>query len=215
MQRKVSGRQDRRHARRPEVERFPQGPMRCGRRRGARRGAGRRRRRRQPSRRRKPANPPRRRPRRAGPAVFPSAVDPKYSKETAGKARMHTCVDQWKANKAANTTGGMKWIQKGGGYCSECNKKLKGPAAPTLPLVGRWPGSSWSAGTETLLADCAPQFDRRWMVIRGQCPVRRLSIRIARIADSSSSFSADFAISCARLRGPRSRNNRLWPKMKQ
>ncbi len=61
----------------------------------------------------------------AGPAVFPSVVDPKYSKETAGKARMHTCADQWKANKAANTTGGLQWIQKGGGYWSECNKKLK------------------------------------------------------------------------------------------
>ena len=62
----------------------------------------------------------------SGPAVFPSAVDPKYSKESAGKARMHTCVDQYNANKAANANGGMKWIQKGGGYYSECNKKLKG-----------------------------------------------------------------------------------------
>ena len=62
----------------------------------------------------------------AGNATFPSAVDPKYSKETAGKARMHTCVDQYNANKASNANGGMKWIQKGGGYYSECNKKLKG-----------------------------------------------------------------------------------------
>jgi hypothetical protein len=62
----------------------------------------------------------------AGPAVFPSAVDAKYSKETAGKARMHTCVDQYNANKASNGNGGMKWIEKGGGYYSECNKKLKG-----------------------------------------------------------------------------------------
>lgn len=62
----------------------------------------------------------------AGPAVFPSAVDPKYSKETAGKARMHTCVDQYNANKTANANGGLKWIQKGGGYYSECTKKLKG-----------------------------------------------------------------------------------------
>jgi hypothetical protein len=61
----------------------------------------------------------------AGPAVYPSAVDPKYSKETAGKGRMHTCVDQYNANKTANANGGMKWIQKGGGYYSECNKKLK------------------------------------------------------------------------------------------
>jgi hypothetical protein len=64
----------------------------------------------------------------AGPAVYPSAVDSKYSKETAGKARLHTCADQWKTNKAANANGGMKWIEKGGGYWSECNKKLKGSA---------------------------------------------------------------------------------------
>jgi hypothetical protein len=64
----------------------------------------------------------------AGPAVYPSAVDPKYSKETAGKARMHTCVDQYNANKATNANGGLKWIQKGGGYYSECTKKLKGAA---------------------------------------------------------------------------------------
>jgi len=64
----------------------------------------------------------------SGPAVYPTAVDPKYSKETAGKARMHTCVDQYNANKATNANGGMKWIQKGGGYYSECSKKLKGSA---------------------------------------------------------------------------------------
>ena len=63
-----------------------------------------------------------------GPAVFPTAVDAKYSKETAGKARMHTCVDQYNANKTTNGNGGLKWIQKGGGYYSECTKKLK-PAA--------------------------------------------------------------------------------------
>ncbi len=62
----------------------------------------------------------------AGPAVYPSAVDPKYSKESAGKARMHTCVDQYNANKTTNANGGLKWIQKGGGYYSECTKKLKG-----------------------------------------------------------------------------------------
>ena len=62
----------------------------------------------------------------SGPAVFPSAVDPKYAKESAGKGRMHTCVDQYNANKATGGNGGMKWIEKGGGYYSECNKKLKG-----------------------------------------------------------------------------------------
>lgn len=64
----------------------------------------------------------------AGPAVYPNAVDAKYSKETAAQARMHTCLDQYKANKATNGNGGLKWIQKGGGYFSECSKKLKGSA---------------------------------------------------------------------------------------
>lgn len=63
-----------------------------------------------------------------GNATFPNAVDAKYSKESAGKARMHTCVDQYNANKVSNTNGGLKWIQKGGGYYSECNKRLKGTA---------------------------------------------------------------------------------------
>ena len=63
-----------------------------------------------------------------GNAVFPSAVSSKYSSETAGKARMHTCLDQYRANKATDANGGLKWIQKGGGYYSECNKRLKGEA---------------------------------------------------------------------------------------
>ncbi|ERF84194.1 hypothetical protein JQ559_29290 [Bradyrhizobium viridifuturi] len=62
----------------------------------------------------------------SGPAVFPNAVDPKYAKETEGKQRMHSCLDQYNANKTTGGNGGMKWIQKGGGYYSECNKKLKG-----------------------------------------------------------------------------------------
>ena len=65
-------------------------------------------------------------PATSGTATFPNAVDPKYSSLTAGKARMHTCVDQYKVNKTANANGGLRWIQKGGGYYSECNKKLKG-----------------------------------------------------------------------------------------
>jgi hypothetical protein len=61
-----------------------------------------------------------------GNAVFPSAVSTKYSSDSAGKARMHTCLDQYNANKAGNGNGGLRWIQKGGGYYSECNKRLKG-----------------------------------------------------------------------------------------
>jgi hypothetical protein len=62
----------------------------------------------------------------AGAAVFPSTVSTKYSSESAGKARMHTCLDQYNANKASNGNGGLTWIQKGGGYYSQCNAKLKG-----------------------------------------------------------------------------------------
>jgi hypothetical protein len=58
-------------------------------------------------------------------AAFPSAVSSKYAKESAGRARMHTCLAQYNANKATNANGGLKWIMKGGGYYSECNKRLK------------------------------------------------------------------------------------------
>lgn len=62
----------------------------------------------------------------SGPAVFPTAVSPKYASETPGKQRLHTCVDQYRANKESNANGGLKWIMKGGGYWSECDKRLKG-----------------------------------------------------------------------------------------
>ena len=67
-------------------------------------------------------------PAATGPATFPTAIDPKYAKETPGKARLHTCVDMYNANKSGTGNGGLKWIQKGGGYYSECTKKLKGAA---------------------------------------------------------------------------------------
>jgi hypothetical protein len=65
-------------------------------------------------------------PKAPGNALFPTAVSPKYTNESAGKARMHTCLDQYRANKGTNANGGLKWIEKGGGYYSECNKQLKG-----------------------------------------------------------------------------------------
>jgi hypothetical protein len=64
-------------------------------------------------------------PAAAGAPVFPSAVAPKYASESAGTGRMHTCLDQYHANKATNANGGLHWIQKGGGYYSECSKHLK------------------------------------------------------------------------------------------
>jgi len=59
-------------------------------------------------------------------AVFPRGISSKYSNEPVGKARMHTCLDQYNANKAGNRNGGLRWSEKGGGYYSECNKRLKG-----------------------------------------------------------------------------------------
>jgi hypothetical protein len=63
-------------------------------------------------------------PAAAGSATFPSTVDAKFSSEKPGKARLHTCSEQWQANKAGNGNGNMKWPQ----FYSECNKRLKGAA---------------------------------------------------------------------------------------
>ncbi len=59
-------------------------------------------------------------------AVFPSAISPAHAGEKPYKARLKTCFDQYKANEATNSNGGLKWVQKGGGYWSECKKHLKG-----------------------------------------------------------------------------------------
>ena len=59
-------------------------------------------------------------------AVFPDSIAPKYSGESPDKARTHTCADQFTANKATNANDGLKWIEKGGGYYSECVSRLKG-----------------------------------------------------------------------------------------
>lgn len=59
-----------------------------------------------------------------GSPVFPTAISPKYASQSAGKARMHSCLDQYNANKANGGNGGLKWTQKGGGYYSECNRRL-------------------------------------------------------------------------------------------
>jgi hypothetical protein len=58
-------------------------------------------------------------------AIFPRGIASKYASESPGKARMHTCLDQYRLNKASNANGGLRWVQKGGGYYSECNRRLK------------------------------------------------------------------------------------------
>jgi hypothetical protein len=72
-----------------------------------------------------PASAPAKPAGKAKAAVFPKSVAAKYSNETAGRARLKTCADQYNANKTANANGELKWIEKGGGYWSQCNAKLK------------------------------------------------------------------------------------------
>ena len=59
-------------------------------------------------------------------AVFPTEIAPKYAGEKdLDKARKETCADQFTANKATNANGGLKWIEKDGGYYGECISRLK------------------------------------------------------------------------------------------
>ena len=59
-------------------------------------------------------------------AVFPTAIAPKYdSEKDPDKARTKTCADQFTANKATNANGGLKWVEKDGGYYAECVSRLK------------------------------------------------------------------------------------------
>jgi hypothetical protein len=58
-------------------------------------------------------------------AVFPTEISPKYASEKPNIARTRTCLDQYMANKATNSNGGLVWQHKGSGYHSECRKRLK------------------------------------------------------------------------------------------
>lgn len=58
--------------------------------------------------------------------TFPKGVAAQFTSETPGKARMHTCLAEYKVNKANNTLAGLGWIKKGASYYSICNTRLKG-----------------------------------------------------------------------------------------
>lgn len=60
-----------------------------------------------------------------GTPLFPSTLDPRYSDRSAGEARRLTCLDQYRTNRLAGANGGLAWTQKGGGYYSECAKRLR------------------------------------------------------------------------------------------
>lgn len=68
--------------------------------------------------------------------VFPSAISSNYAEDSPAKARMHTCLDQYNANKTNNGNGGMHWIEKGGGYYSECNRRMKEKPMPVVRQTG-------------------------------------------------------------------------------
>jgi hypothetical protein len=58
-------------------------------------------------------------------AIYPSSISPFHAGEEPQEAYLNTCYDQFKANREINANGGMKWSQNGGGYYSECLKRLQ------------------------------------------------------------------------------------------
>jgi hypothetical protein len=57
-------------------------------------------------------------------AVYPTAISDKYANEKPDTARQRTCVDQYMANKATDSNGGLVWQHQGGGYYAECKRRL-------------------------------------------------------------------------------------------
>ncbi|RVU19332.1 hypothetical protein [Methylobacterium oryzihabitans] len=74
-----------------------------------------------------PSRPVRPAPATATPLVLPDAVDPRHAALPEGEARRRTCLERYRANRAAGTgNGGLRWTQKGGGYYAACNRRLAG-----------------------------------------------------------------------------------------
>lgn len=57
--------------------------------------------------------------------TFPTTLAAEFNTEKPSKARMKTCLQGYHDNKEAGTLNGLRWIQKGGGYYSLCNARLK------------------------------------------------------------------------------------------
>lgn len=55
--------------------------------------------------------------------MFPTTIARRYAHLPAGRARMLTCRDQYAANKAAGMDK-SRWSVSGGGFYSECNRRL-------------------------------------------------------------------------------------------
>lgn len=61
-------------------------------------------------------------PERGAAAVFPSEISPVHAGEKPETALLKTCADQYRANVATNSNGGLKR----NAYLKECKKRLKG-----------------------------------------------------------------------------------------
>jgi hypothetical protein len=61
-----------------------------------------------------------------GAPVYPTAVASKFADLKPAQARQKTCSEQYQTNKGTGGNAGLNWLEKGGGYWSQCNKKLKG-----------------------------------------------------------------------------------------
>lgn len=61
-------------------------------------------------------------------ALLPSVIDPKFAAEKPSLQRLHTCSLAYRAAKKDGKLAGLRWIQKGGGFYSQCVAKLKAAA---------------------------------------------------------------------------------------
>lgn len=117
MQHEVPGRKEGQHSQGPDVERLPQGRVRRQRRRWRHRSSA--------DEASYQADPEKATTVAPKGLKFPTKIAAKYADESAGKGRMFTCLHAYYVAKDANTLGGLKWIQKGGGFYSLCNDRLK------------------------------------------------------------------------------------------
>jgi hypothetical protein len=58
--------------------------------------------------------------------VFPTTISPEHSSKPPGQGRMHTCLDQFIANRGTGGNGGLRWVRRSGGYYFECDQRLRG-----------------------------------------------------------------------------------------
>jgi len=70
-----------------------------------------------------PATDPPRAPLPRDAVGYPDRIDPRHAGETAGTARRRTCLDAYRAAKAAGREV-APWTEPGGGYYSACNRRL-------------------------------------------------------------------------------------------